>query len=119
MSSAMPDKNHPMALPRPDFDRFYKHHELTELLQAFATARPELVELRELGRSHEDRPIWVLVLTRKASGADQDKPAFWVDGNIHAAELTASTACLYWLHHLLSKDGEDAGVPELLNTRAI
>ncbi|NBY67628.1 MAG: carboxypeptidase, partial [Betaproteobacteria bacterium] len=31
----------------------------------------------------------------------------------------ASTACLYWLHHLLSKDGDDAGVTELLNTRVI
>ena len=119
MSSANNVKHNQVALPRPDFDRFYKHHELTELLHAFAAARPEVVELRELGRSHENRPIWVLVLTRKASGADQDKPAFWVDGNIHAAELTASTACLYWLHHLLSKDGEDAGVTELLNTRAI
>ena len=106
-------------VPLPAFDRFYKHHELTELFQAFAAARPELVELRELGRSHENRPIWVLVLTRKSTGADTDKPAFWVDGNIHAAELTASTACLYWLHHLLSKDGEDAGVSELLSTRVI
>jgi len=102
MSSATPDQSLQVALPLPAFDRFYKHHELTELLQAFASARPELVELRELGRSHENRPIWVLVLTRKSTGLDTDKPAFWVDGNIHAAELTASTACLYWLHHLLS-----------------
>ena len=28
-------------------------------------------------------------------------------------------ACLFWLHHLLSKDGEDAGVTELLNKRVI
>ena len=119
MSTASSDKINQVALPLPAFDRFYKHQELTELLQAFAAARPELVELRELGRSHENRPIWVLVLTRKSTGADTDKPAFWVDGNIHAAELTASTACLYWLHHLLSKDGEDAGVTELLNTRVI
>ena len=75
-------------LPQPEFDRFYKHTELTQLLQDFANARPDLVELRELGRSHENRPIWVLVLTRKSTGADVDKPAFWVDGNIHAAELT-------------------------------
>ena len=95
MSQAAIDKT---KLPKPEFDRFYKHSELTQLLQNFASARPDLVELRELGRSHENRPIWVLVITRKSTGADIDKPAFWVDGNIHAAELTASTACLYWLH---------------------
>ena len=79
MSTASNVENNQVALPLPAFDRFYKHHELTELLQAFAAARPELVALRELGRSHENRPIWVLVLTRKSTGADTDKPAFWVD----------------------------------------
>ena len=35
-------------------------------------------------------------LTNTATGAAIDKPAFWCDGNIHAAELTASTAVLYY-----------------------
>lgn len=106
-------------LPTPHFDRFYRHPELTALLQAYADARPDLVQLRELGKSHEGRPIWVLVLTNTATGADEDKPAIWVDGNIHAAELTASTACLYWLHQLVQGYGTDAAITELLNTRAV
>ncbi len=106
-------------LPKPKFDQFYKHAELTTLLKEFAEARPDLLELRELGRSHEGRPIWLLVVTRKSTGTDQDKPALWVDGNIHAAELTASTACLYWLDQLVRQDGNDAQVTELLSTRAI
>jgi len=106
-------------LPRPEFDQFYKHTELTSLLKGFAEARPDLLELRELGRSHEGRPIWLLVITRKSTGIDDDKPAFWVDGNIHAAELTASTACLYWLDQLVRQDGKDTQVTELLSTRVI
>ena len=107
------------ALPTPRFEHFYRHDELTQLLQDYAAARSQLVSLRELGRSHEGRPIWLLVLTNQATGADTDKPAFWVDGNIHAAELTAGTACLYWLHQLLSQHGQDAAVTELLDTRVI
>jgi murein tripeptide amidase MpaA len=106
-------------LPTPHFDRFYRHPELTALLQAYADARPDLVQLRELGKSHEGRPIWVVVLTNTATGADEDKPAIWVDGNIHAAELTASTACLYWLHQLVQGYGSDAATTELLNTRVV
>jgi len=106
-------------LPKPEFDQFYKHTELTSLLKGFAEARPDLLELRELGRSHEGRPIWLLVITRKSTGIDDDKPAFWVDGNIHAAELTASTACLYWLDQLVRQDGKDTQVTELLSTRVI
>ena len=109
----------PTSLPTPHFDRFYRHPELTALLQAYADARPDLVQLQELGKSHEGRPIWVVVLTNTATGADDDKPAIWVDGNIHAAELTASTACLYWLHQLVQGYGADAAITELLNTRAV
>ena len=58
------------ALPTPDFSRFPRHAELTALLQAYAAARPDVVELRSIGKSHEGRDIWLLVLTRKATGAD-------------------------------------------------
>ncbi len=86
------------ALPSPDFSRFPRHDALTRLLHDYAAARPDLVAVRSIGRSWEGRDIWLVVVTNAATGADTDKPAFWVDGNIHAAELTASTACLYWLH---------------------
>ena len=107
------------ALPTPRFDIFYKHDELTQLLQAYAQALPDLIELRPLGQSHEGRDIWLVVVTRRATGADIDKPAFWVDGNIHAAELTASTACLYWLHQLATHYGQDPQVTHLLDTRVV
>ena len=107
------------ALPQPRFDQFYRFPELTQLLFAYAEARPNLVSVRSIGKSFEGRDIWVLVLTNTATGADIDKPAFWLDGNIHAAELSASTACLYYLHDLLGKYGNDAQVTQLLDTRVI
>ena len=42
-----------------------------------------------------------------------------MDGNIHAAELTASTACLYFLHTLEQGYGKDPETTRLLDTRAI
>ena len=75
--------------------------------------------MRSIGRSHEGREIWLAVLTRRATGADTAKPAFWVDGNIHAAELTACTAALYYLHHLCAGDGVDERVTHLLDTRVV
>lgn len=110
-------------IPVPRFDQFYRHPELTRLLQDFAAARPELVALRSIGRSHEGRDIWLVAVTNTRTGADTDKPGFWTDGNIHAAELTASTACLYWLHFLVTHYGQagETGrqVTELLDTRVV
>ena len=117
LPATMPD------FPVPRFDHFYRHAELTQLLADYASARPDLLSLRSIGKSFEGRDIWLATLTNTHTGADTDKPAFWVDGNIHAAELTASTACLYWLHHLVSHYGgsDEVGrqVTQLLDTRAV
>jgi Zinc carboxypeptidase len=113
----------PPTLPSPRFDIFYRHDELTRLLQAYAAARPDVATLQSIGKSHEGRDIWVMILTRAATGAHTDKPAFWADGNIHAAELTASTTVLYYLHELLSRDGDDdqdgRRITQLLDTRTL
>jgi murein tripeptide amidase MpaA len=106
-------------LPVPRFDTFYRYSELTRLLFDYADALPQLVSVRSLGKSHEGRDIWVVAITNAATGIDTDKPAFWVDGNIHAAELTASTACLYYLHQLVSGHGIDADITQLLDTRCV
>ncbi len=107
------------AIPIPRFDQFYRYPELTRLLQDYADAAPQLVSLRSIGKSFEGRDIWLLAITNRATGSDENKPAFWVDGNIHAAELTACTACLYWLHQLVQGYGNSTPVTELLNTRAV
>ena len=106
-------------IPHPRFDTFYRHDELTRLLQAYAEARPTLVSVASMGKSYEGREIWVVTLTNTTTGVDTDKPAFWADGNIHAAELTASTAVLYYLHHLISGHGSDPCITHLLDTRTV
>jgi murein tripeptide amidase MpaA len=106
-------------LPVPRFDICYRHAELSRLLHDYADARPDLVRIDSIGHSHEGRDIWLAVITQRGSGLDTDKPAFWVDGNIHAGELTASTACLYWLHQLVTGYGQDPATTQLLDTRVV
>lgn len=107
------------ALPQTDFAHFYKHEELQELIAAYGAACPHLVERIVIGHSHEGREIVLLAVTNRATGAHADKPALWVDGNIHAAELLASTAVLYYLHQLLAGHGSDAAITQLLDTRTL
>ncbi len=109
--------------PTPRFDTFYKHDALTQLLFAYAEAHPALVAVASIGKSFEGRDIWVATVTNITAGAAEDKPAFWADGNIHAAELTASTAVLYYLHQLVIGHGTDSDegrqITHLLDTRTI
>ena len=100
-------------MPRPDFHRYYRYDEITALLQAFAAEHPRYVKVESIGKSHEGRDIWLATVTDTESGPDQDKPAFWCDGNIHASEVSASTAVLM----ILTKLVQD-GPHDLLKTHA-
>ena len=99
------------------FNRYYQYDEITAYLQAVAQAHPELVKLTSAGKSYEGRDIWALALTNQATGAHHEKPAVYIDGNIHAGEVTASMVCLYTIDNLVSNFLEDEEVTYLLNTR--
>ena len=106
--------------PTPRFDTFYKHDELTKLLFEYAQAFPTLAAIRSIGKSFEGRDIWVATITNIATGAADEKPAFWADGNIHAAELTASTAVLYFLNHAAHRaTAATPTITQLLDTRTV
>ena len=100
-------------------ERFPRYGELTAILQGVVERHPRLFSLESIGKSYEGRDIWVLTATNLDTGPAADKPAFWVDGNIHAAELTASLACLHFAQVLAEKHGSDADVTRLLDTRAV
>jgi murein tripeptide amidase MpaA len=99
------------------FDRFPRFPELTEWLEHLATTYPQLLQLESIGHSHEGRELWLATVTNTATGSHDDKPAIWIDGNIHASEVTASVACLHLLHHLCTRFGTDEQVTRALDTR--
>jgi murein tripeptide amidase MpaA len=103
----------------PRLDGFHRYDELTRILKAFAERRPDLFEVMSIGRSHEGRDIWVVAATNHHNGPHAGKPALWIDGNIHAAELAASTACLHYLRSLEEGYGREPDVTRLLDTRTV
>ncbi len=81
-------------MPEIAFDRYYRYADLTALLRAYELEFPDFVEVTSIGKSFEGRDIWLVTVTDKNTGPASEKPAFWVDGNIHASELSASTAAM-------------------------
>jgi len=99
------------------FDRFYPYGELTSLLHDYSEKYPELIHIESIGISYEGREIWLLTVTNFETGPDTEKPAVWVDGNIHAQELCGSTACLFHLETLMKGYGDDDEITRCLDTR--
>jgi murein tripeptide amidase MpaA len=106
-------------VPEVEFDRFYRYDELTEILQGWAADRPQFYKLESIGKSFESREIWLATLTNFETGPDLEKPAFLIEANIHAIEVTGATAALHLIDRLLSGYGNDEQVTRLLDTRAL
>jgi murein tripeptide amidase MpaA len=104
-------------MPPVRFDTYYRYDALTRLLHAYAEEYPHLVRIQSIGKSYEGRDIWLLTITNFATGADNEKPALWVDGNIHASEVSPSTACLYLIHRLVHEYGTHPAITRCLDTR--
>ncbi len=104
--------------PEPTFDHYYRYDELTSLLHGLAEAHPGLLRLESIGKSHEGRDIWLATVTRFETGPAEEKPAMWVDGNIHATEVSAASACVYLLNWLVTQYGSDPEITRCLDTRA-
>ena len=100
------------------YDRWYRYDELTELLQSWADDAPGLMRLESIGKSYEGRDIWLVTVTNFETGPDLEKPAFLVEANIHAIEVTGCTAALHLVHRLLTDYGSDERVTRALDTRA-
>ncbi len=103
---------------KPSFSKYYRYDELTSLLKQYAKEYPNLLKLESIGKSHEGRAVWLVTATNFKTGPDTDKPALWVDGNLHASEVAASAAALYHIHTLVTKYGKDKEVTRVLDTRA-
>ena len=101
-----------------DLNRFYTAAETDQILREFHALYPELTELRQIGESYRGRPLMVITITNEATGPAAHKPALYVDGGIHAGELTASAVATHLVGHLLNGYGSDPRVTALLDTRA-
>ena len=95
-------------------DRYYRYDHLTELLYRWAGKHPDLLTIESIGTSFEGRDIWALTLTDQATGAHDTKPAYFVDANIHAGEVTGVATVLWLLNHILTHAKTDETIRRLL-----
>lgn len=104
-------------MPTPQFNTYYRYNDLTKILHELVTKNPTLLKIESIGKSHEGREVWLVTATNQQTGSAGEKPALWVDGNIHASEVSPSMACLYLIHQLVTQYGQDPDITRCLDTR--
>ncbi len=100
------------------FDRYYDYEEMTQALKDLCIAYPKYLKLTSLGLSVGGRELWVVTLNNPETGSDRDKPAMWIDGNIHGNEVQAAETVLYSIWYLMKSYGHIEKLTKLVDERA-
>ena len=101
------------------YDHYYKYDELEKNLKYFSEKYPELCDLESICVTEENRNVYAMTITNKKTGAALDKPAFHIDGNTHAGEVTGSMAAMHAIDVLLTGYGEDKVITKILDRMTI
>lgn len=105
-------------MPTWSADSYLNYQQLTDLLTQLATDHPDVMQLESIGKSFAKRDIWLVTLSRIATGIAKEKPALWIDANIHSSELVSSMAALNFIHWILNST-DDPDAQRCLDTRTI
>lgn len=92
---------------------YFNYEELQSFLNDCANTYPDWIEVESLGKTPEGREFYFVTLTKNVQ-THSHKPALWLDGNVHATELSGSQMCLHTIEYLL-KNAHKKEIDELLS----
>ncbi len=99
------------------WNRYHDYAEATELLKKLHETYPQHSRLESLGQSYGKRDMWVMTITNFEKGEELDRPAFWIDGGIHANEIQSVEVVLYTAWYLLEMREHNETIRRLLDER--
>lgn len=101
------------------WNKYHDYAEATEIVEALAKAFPQHARLQSLGETYGKRQMWLLTISDFDKGDPDKKPAYWVDGGIHANEIQATEVVLYTAWYLCEMKGRSEFVDRLLAERTL
>lgn len=99
------------------WNRYHTNKALLEIMRDMVAKHPNLVKLESIGKSYQNNDIWVLTVTDFKAGKAEDKPAMWIDGNIHSNEIQGTEFTLYTAWYLMEMYGELDFITEILKDK--
>lgn len=101
------------------FNVYHSPEVMYHWYRKWAEQYPNIVELYEVAKSYEGRPILQMTITNKKTGKHTDKPAAYFEAGRHSGEVTSSEAILWLTQHLLENYGRDASITQLIDSKTI
>ena len=84
------------------YDHYYKYAEIAEILKGYAAEYPGFCRLESIGTTPQGRDMLLLSVTDLSTGGFENKPALFIEANIHAGEVTGSMTVMFTLDTIFS-----------------
>ena len=99
------------------WNKYYTYQGVVDLCTRLAKAYPDLVTMESAGKSYQGRDIIVLTISDKKIQNPDNKPGFWIDGNIHSIEMQGTEMALYTAWYLCEMYNDNAFIKQLLKDK--
>ncbi|PKK22051.1 carboxypeptidase A1 [Columba livia] len=101
----------PLSTSTFNYDSYHNLAEIYDFIDLLVAENPNLVSKLEIGRSTEDRPLYVL----KFSKGGTNRPAIWIDTGIHSREWVTQASGVWFAKKIVSDHEQDEGLASILN----
>ncbi|KAM3609692.1 uncharacterized protein V6R79_018669 [Siganus canaliculatus] len=98
-----------------NFGAYHPLETIYSWMDTLVAEHPNLVTKMDIGRSYENRPMYVL----KFSTGGNKRPAIWIDTGIHSREWVSQATGVWTANKIATDFGTDASLTSLLNTMDI
>uniref|UniRef100_A0A3Q2PW08 Carboxypeptidase A4 n=1 Tax=Fundulus heteroclitus TaxID=8078 RepID=A0A3Q2PW08_FUNHE len=98
-----------------NFGAYHRLETIYSWMDTFVAQHSNLVTKLDIGRSYENRPMYVL----KFSTGGTKRPAIWIDLGIHSREWVSQATGVWTANKIATDYGTDASLTSLLNTMDI
>ncbi|NXD44001.1 CBPA1 Carboxypeptidase, partial [Copsychus sechellarum] len=98
-----------------NYEAYHTIDEIYNFMDMLVAENPNLVSKLEIGRSTEDRPLYVL----KFSTGGTKRPAVWIDTGIHSREWVTQASGVWFAKKIVEDHANNEGVASILETMDI
>eukprot|EP00075_Anas_platyrhynchos_P022272 XP_027311525.1 carboxypeptidase A1-like [Anas platyrhynchos] len=94
-----------------DYSSYHNLDEIYAFMDLLVAENPNLVSKLEIGRSTENRPLYVL----KFSKGGTNRPAIWIDTGIHSREWVTQASGVWFAKKIVQDQEKDEGLASILD----
>ncbi|XP_034542477.1 carboxypeptidase A4 [Notolabrus celidotus] len=98
-----------------NFGAYHRVETIYSWMDTLVAQYPNLVSKQEIGKSYENRPMYVL----KFSTGGNKRPAIWMDTGIHSREWVSQATGVWTANKIATDYGTDPSITSLLKTMDI